>query len=64
MDLHIVGMLNDIQTAQLLGEARRVPSVFLTVLSDDGAIARKRCARRLVIERNGAQPRENFEAAK
>jgi hypothetical protein len=59
-----VGTLNDIQTVQLLGEANRVPSVFLTVLSDDAAIARKRCAKRLVIERNGAQPREDFEAAK
>jgi hypothetical protein len=59
-----VGTLNDIQTAQVLGQAYRVPSVFLTVLCDDALIARKRFFRRLVIKRNGAQPREDFEAAK
>lgn len=59
-----MGTLNDIQMAELLGQAYRVPSVFLTVLSDDAAIARKRRARRHVIERNGALPREDFEAAK
>jgi hypothetical protein len=40
-DLHIAGTLDDIQTAQLLGHAWRVRSMFLTVLSDVAPIARE-----------------------
>ena len=34
-DLHIVGTLNDTQTAQLLTEIHLIRFVFLTVLSDE-----------------------------
>jgi PAS domain S-box-containing protein len=40
MDLHIVGSLDGIQTARLLRDTYKVPSIFLTAFSDDATIAR------------------------
>ncbi|MGD0630951.1 MAG: response regulator [Terracidiphilus sp.] len=40
MDLQILGALDGIQTAKLLRDAYRIPSIFLTALSDDATIAR------------------------